>query len=98
MHCPPHRHCPRYDPFPLPRPQDQRFRERNGIPKDAVVYMCMHSTFKMQPQFDGVLAGILRRVPKAVVVVTEGRRETWTEQVRNGRWLCCVVCCLPPRA
>lgn len=65
----------------------------------GVVYMCLHSTFKLQPQFDGVLAGILRRVPDSVILFTEGRRHSWTQLVgrthtpaRTHACACVCVC------
>ena len=42
------------------------------------LYFCPQSVFKMHPEFDAVLADIMRANPRAHVVITGGRRPAWT--------------------
>ena len=43
------------------------------------VFLCPQSVFKMHPLFDAVFRDILYLNPSAHIVVTGGRRSTWTE-------------------
>lgn len=47
------------------------------------LYLCPQSLFKLQPQFDPLLAGILRRDPVGRVAVPEGRFPQWGERLRE---------------
>lgn len=60
--------------LPAPRP-----RSFFGLPADAPVYACPQSLFKLHPDFDAILAGILRRDPRGVVVLLHGRDPHWDE-------------------
>jgi protein O-GlcNAc transferase len=44
-----------------------------GLPDDAHLYVCPQSLFKIHPDFDAVLVALLRRDPKALVVLISGR-------------------------
>ena len=83
----------RYRRLHLPPEQMLRGRAAYGLPRRGLVYACLHSAFKFHPSFDAVLAGILRRVPDAVIAVLEGRRPSWTAQVRSTRGGWCHSLC-----
>lgn len=51
-----------------------------GLGEEWFLFFCPQSVFKMHPLFDYVFADILSRAPHAHVVVTGGRRATWTDQ------------------
>lgn len=63
------------------------------LPRDecSVVYMCAQSLFKLKPDFDRVLREIMMAFEnkndgtknKAFLVITEGRKKTWTETFRR---------------
>lgn len=69
-----------YSPPPIPDPAD---RGRFGLPEAGNLYVCAQATFKFHPDFDAVLARILRSDPKGLVVITTGRRRQWTEHLRR---------------
>lgn len=48
-----------------------RGKEYFDIPADCHLYSCPQSLFKLHPEFDGLLAGILRRDPHGIVVLNE---------------------------
>ncbi len=48
-------------------------REHFGIAPDRHVYLCAQQLGKFHPDFDPILAGILRGDPQAVIVVTKDR-------------------------
>lgn len=52
---------------------------------DVVTLMCPQSNFKLHPEFDLVVAKILRRTAgqKVQIVVTEGRRQRWTRVLKK---------------
>jgi len=52
-------------------------RQDFGLPGDATLYLCPQTLFKLHPQFDAVLAGILRGDPRARLVLIEGAAENW---------------------
>ena len=49
-----------------------------GLPDDAHLYACPQTLFKFHPEFDPLLAGILRADPQGVIVLIEGRFPQWT--------------------
>lgn len=58
------------------------------VPGDAPLpegtrYACPQTLFKLHPDFDAVLGGILRQDPKGVLLLIEGRSPTWTQLVRE---------------
>jgi protein O-GlcNAc transferase len=52
-------------------------RMRFGLPLDAHIYGCPQSLYKMHPEFDAVLAGILHADPRAVLVMLAGQYKDW---------------------
>ena len=50
-----------------------------NLSEDAFVYFCPQSVFKIHPLFDFVLRDILISNPMGHIVVTEGRRPSWTD-------------------
>jgi protein O-GlcNAc transferase len=53
-------------------------RDDFDLPRDKFIFMCPQSVFKLHPLFDRVLAEILRQNPAAELVLTAGRRQSWT--------------------
>ncbi|MGL4514603.1 MAG: TIGR03032 family protein [Lacipirellulaceae bacterium] len=54
-----------------------------GLAGDQTLYACPQTLFKFHPEFDGVLADILRRDPAGRLVLVEGRTENWTRLLRE---------------
>jgi protein O-GlcNAc transferase len=54
-----------------------------GIPADCHAYLCPQSLFKFHPDFDPVLAEILRRDPQGRVFVIEGLVPAWTTFLKS---------------
>jgi predicted O-linked N-acetylglucosamine transferase (SPINDLY family) len=54
-------------------------RDRLGLPLDAHLYVCPHALYKMHPEFDDMLAGILRGDPRGVLVLMEGPYKEWKQ-------------------
>ena len=52
-------------------------REDFGLPDDATLYLCPQSLFKFHPEFDAMLAGILRGDPRGRLVLIEGPAKNW---------------------
>ncbi|MBX2861320.1 MAG: tetratricopeptide repeat protein [Vampirovibrio sp.] len=50
-----------------------------GLPKDKTIYLCPQSVFKIHPEFDSVLADILRKDPNGVLVMVKLRDPGTTE-------------------
>jgi len=48
-----------------------------GLPDDAHLYGCPQTLFKFHPEFDALLAEILRRDPQGMLVLVEGRYPAW---------------------
>jgi predicted O-linked N-acetylglucosamine transferase (SPINDLY family) len=66
--------------MPAPKPRSA-FR----LPADRPLYLCPQNLFKVHPDMDDLLAAILRRDPRAVVAMIEGRVGNWTRLLRQ-RW------------
>ncbi len=54
-------------------------RSSFGLEQQWFVYLCPQSTFKMHPLFDRVMADVLMAAPQAHLVLTGGRRDSWTK-------------------
>ncbi|MBV9125417.1 MAG: tetratricopeptide repeat protein, partial [Planctomycetes bacterium] len=50
-----------------------------GLPEDSHLYVCPQTLFKIHPEFDPLLAGILRADPKGLVVFLAGMHPHWAE-------------------
>lgn len=58
-------------------------RTKYGVPADCHLYLCPQSLFKIHPDFDPLLAEILRRDPQGLVAFIEGLEPEWTELLEN---------------
>lgn len=70
-----------------------------SLPEKSHLYLCPQTLFKIHPEFDELLAEILRRDPHGELVMIEGRTKHWTrllqerfsrtvsESVERIRWL-----------
>ncbi len=56
-------------------------RNEYGLPEDGRVYLCPQSLFKFHPEFDPLLAEILRRDSQGVLGLIRGPHATWTERL-----------------
>lgn len=54
-----------------------------GLPPDATLYVCPQTLFKLHPDFDAVIGGILARDPRGVVVLIRGDFSEWTEALQR---------------
>jgi protein O-GlcNAc transferase len=58
-------------------------KEHFGIATDAHVYLCAQQLRKFHPEFDAILAGILRADPRGLIVAVEDHRSRYVaEQLR----------------
>ncbi len=53
-----------------------------GLPLEAHLYVCPQTLFKLHPDFDAMLAGILDRDPKGLVVLIAGQFQEFTDRLR----------------
>ena len=53
--------------------QRQSLVRHSGLPENSHLYMCLQNLLKIHPDFDSMLAGILRDDPEGVVVLLGGR-------------------------
>ena len=67
---------PTYYYRPAP-PAVPRGRAAFGLPDDGAVYLCPQSLFKFHPDFDPVLAKILRRDPTGCLAIIEPPHAHW---------------------
>ena len=72
-----------YKAFPLPTPGNiQQFRNTGrlhyGFKLQDLLYLCAQSLFKLHPEFDNVLIELLVKMPKAQLILLQGRRKQWT--------------------
>ncbi len=58
-------------------------REDFGLPAGATLYLCPQTLFKVHPDFDDLIRGILTRDPLGVVVFIQGSFEQWAEMLRQ---------------
>ncbi len=54
-----------------------------GLPERRTLYICPQSLFKFHPDFDPVLAAILEKDPKGVLVLLEGLYPQWKTLLLN---------------
>ena len=55
---------------------------RFGLPTGHTLYGCLQSLFKFHPRYDRMWGEILRRDPKGILVLLEGRQKHWTQSLR----------------
>jgi predicted O-linked N-acetylglucosamine transferase (SPINDLY family) len=66
---------PKLPPFP---PARATF----SLPEQAHLYLCPQTLFKLHPDFDAILGGILERDPKGLVVLIAGQFQEFTDRLR----------------
>jgi protein O-GlcNAc transferase len=71
-----------YRPIP---PSPLKPRAAFNLPADRPLYLCPQNLFKVHPDMDDLIAAILRRDPRGVVALVEGRVRSWSALLRN-RW------------
>jgi predicted O-linked N-acetylglucosamine transferase (SPINDLY family) len=61
-----------------------RIRDRSelGLPASGTLYLCPQALFKIHPDFDTMLRGILERDPTALLVLIRGRFTEWYGTLR----------------
>lgn len=70
-----------YERPTLPTPA--RDRQSFGFSREAHLYACPQSLFKLHPQFDEILAAILRGDPRGELILLEGKHRDWGDAVRQ---------------
>jgi predicted O-linked N-acetylglucosamine transferase (SPINDLY family) len=58
-------------------------RAQLGVPADTHVYCCLQTLFKLHPQFDLALRGILEGDSRAAIVLLESSPPSWMQQLRQ---------------
>jgi predicted O-linked N-acetylglucosamine transferase (SPINDLY family) len=53
-----------------------------GLPTRGTLYVCPQTLYKLHPDFDLIMLGILDRDPHALIVLIEGQLPDFTEQLR----------------
>ena len=71
-----------YRPVP---PSPLKSRAAFNLPADRPLYLCPQNLFKVHPDMDDLIAAILRRDPRGVVALVEGRVRNWSTLLRR-RW------------
>lgn len=54
-----------------------------GLSEHDHIYICPQALFKLHPEFDYILEGVLEADPLGKVVLIEGKHPHWTESVRT---------------
>jgi len=67
-------------------PEPTAKREDFAAPQDKHWYACPQTLYKLHPEFDELIARILRGDPQGVLVLVEGRHRHWGELLRQ-RWV-----------
>jgi uncharacterized protein (TIGR03032 family) len=61
----------------------RKTRRDFGLDPSRHIYLCPQTLFKLHPEFDSILAGILERDPMGEVVLIEGRTARWTALLKE---------------
>ncbi len=64
-------------------PKSPPSREKFGFAAAETLYLCPQTLFKLHPDFDELLKGILTRDPTGVVVLIEGSFKEWSDTLRR---------------
>jgi protein O-GlcNAc transferase len=64
-------------------PEAPKTRADFGLPEDAHVYGCLQQLHKLHPEFDLLVADVLRRDASGIVVVPEDTHEANTRKLRD---------------
>lgn len=54
-----------------------------GFREDSNYYVCPQTLYKLHPEFDSYLSGILKSDPLANIVLIEGREQNWTNRLKS---------------
>ncbi len=65
------------------QPENFKPREYFNLPEDANIYICSQNLFKFHPDFDFIMAGILRADKKGLIVLIEGLHKPWADILRR---------------
>jgi uncharacterized protein (TIGR03032 family) len=65
------------------RPEPLGSRAELSLDAEAHLYACPQTLYKLHPEFDRLLAEILRRDPKGLLLLIEGRAAEWTAKLRS---------------
>lgn len=65
------------------KPNQSPHRATFGLPEKRNLYICPQSLFKFHPDFDPVLAALLKRDPNGVLVLLEGLYPQWKTFLLN---------------
>lgn len=76
------RHLPTYY-YRLPVPERLRSRAELGLSPDRPLYLCAQNLRKVQPDFDAIVAGILRGDPRGQLLFIEDAQPAITERLRR---------------
>lgn len=52
-----------------------------GLPEDATLYGCLQMLWKFHPEFDAIIADVLRRDPRGRLVLISGLSQRWNEKL-----------------
>jgi predicted O-linked N-acetylglucosamine transferase (SPINDLY family) len=58
-------------------------RRQLDLPADSRLYACIQSLFKVHPDFDDIISGILRRDSKGIILFFEGKHAHWGKLLRE---------------
>ena len=64
-------------------PQGRATRESFGLPAEATLYVCPQTLYKIHPDFDRILCGILTKDPRSHVVLIAGQFQEFTDRLRE---------------
>lgn len=68
---------------PVERPAKLKSREDFGFTNRQKLYLCAQNLMKIHPDFDKVIAQILRRDPAGHLVLVEDRTSRWKQQLQS---------------
>ena len=68
--------------FKPKQPDVYKPRTDFNLPEDAHIYICPQTLFKFHPDFDLLMAEILRRDSEGIIVLIEGKHKPWAEILR----------------
>lgn len=63
--------------------QPAKSRGDFGLPPDKTIYLCPQALFKLHPDFDAIMANILRHDPSGEIFLVEARTKAWGEILRR---------------
>ena len=56
-------------------------RSAFGLPEDMNLYLCPQTLYKIHPDFDNLIIGILKRDSSAAIVFPVAQKQEWTDQL-----------------